>query len=254
MVMKEDSRNHSAERSSLRSQGSSTALEKLSARELAKIYCEAMSSSLREGTSSDQYAVELFRRATRQGDQEAREALQVCFRATVRHWLNQHASKDAASLLNAEEQYITHAFARFWQFTTAQQLYYVHLSEALQYLRMSLNAVILDEVRTYSHRQEDFLQDPIDPAKPQVEWNFESAEIWEFLITLLSNEREQRLAYLLFHCGLKPKEIVHLYPLEFDDMREISHVRCSIFKRFLDHLNGPPRLIPSAKPGNTSTW
>jgi len=36
-----------------------------------------------------------------------------------------------------------------------------------------------------------------------------NSELWDTLKRVLFNTREQRLAYLLFHCGLGPREIVH---------------------------------------------
>ena len=61
----------------------------------------------------------------------------------------------------------------------------------------------------------------------------ESSEVWELLKTVLSNAREQRLAYLLFHCGLKPREIVRFCPREFSDIQEIYRLRCSLMARLL---------------------
>ena len=63
--------------------------------------------------------------------------------------------------------------------------------------------------------------------------------VWERLHKNLLNVREQRLAYLLFHCGFKPGEIVHCCPQEFSDMCEIYRLRRNIIERILrnvDHL------------------
>jgi hypothetical protein len=49
---------------------------------------------------------------------------------------------------------------------------------------------------------------------------------------LASDEREQRLAYLLFYCGLKPREIVDLCPSEFDNLQEIYQSLSSLFRQF----------------------
>jgi hypothetical protein len=57
--------------------------------------------------------------------------------------------------------------------------------------------------------------------------------VWEVLQTVLSNEREQRLAYLLYHCGLKPAEIVCCCPQEWSDIHEIARLRRSILMQFL---------------------
>ncbi len=61
----------------------------------------------------------------------------------------------------------------------------------------------------------------------------ESSEVWDLLKTMLPNAREQRLAYLLYNCGLKPREIVRFCPREFSDMHEIYHLRCNLMARFL---------------------
>jgi hypothetical protein len=64
-----------------------------------------------------------------------------------------------------------------------------------------------------------------------VEDSTDSSEVWDLLKTILSNAREQRLAYLLFHCGLKPREIVHFCPKEFNDVREVYCLRRTIMER-----------------------
>ncbi len=46
---------------------------------------------------------------------------------------------------------------------------------------------------------------------------------------MLPNKREQRLAYLLFHCGLKSREIVRFCPQE----QEIYQLRRIILERVL---------------------
>ena len=48
---------------------------------------------------------------------------------------------------------------------------------------------------------------------------------------MLPDEREQRLAYLLFHCGLKPREIIHYCPQEFSSVQEIYRLHRNIIDR-----------------------
>jgi hypothetical protein len=54
----------------------------------------------------------------------------------------------------------------------------------------------------------------------------------------LPNERERRMAYLLFHCGLKPLDIVATYPQEFNDVRAIARLRLSIIELICDRYEG----------------
>ena len=59
------------------------------------------------------------------------------------------------------------------------------------------------------------------------------SEVWEILQTMLPNEREQRLTYLLYHCGLKPREIMCFYPQEWSDVQEIYRLQHNIIERLL---------------------
>jgi DNA-directed RNA polymerase specialized sigma subunit len=58
----------------------------------------------------------------------------------------------------------------------------------------------------------------------------EAQALWESIQGALSHEREQQVAYLLYNCGLTPVEIMHIFPQEFSDMREISRVRLAVIK------------------------
>ena len=73
--------------------------------------------------------------------------------------------------------------------------------------------------------------------EPCVENQLDSHEIWELLQTLLLIARERRLAYLLYHCGLGPREIVQCCPQEWTDVQEIYCLRRDIVERLLHHAN-----------------
>lgn len=183
---------------------------------------------------TDAYGVELVRRATVQADQEAWAWMQRCFSGFVLGWLCRHPSREAACYLESEENYVAQAFERFWQATTlTRRLEFHSLAAALRYLRMSLNAAIVDTLRTYSRSREVSLPEPGDPGEPYMEDVTSGSEVWEILQTMLPGEREQRVAYLLFHCGLKPRQIVHFCPQQFSDIREIYHLRRCIMERLL---------------------
>jgi hypothetical protein len=62
-----------------------------------------------------------------------------------------------------------------------------------------------------------------------------SAEIWELLQRILLNARERRLAYLLFHCGLRPWEIAHCCSREFSDVDEIHCLRRNMMEQLLTY-------------------
>src|SRR5439155_22153918 len=74
---------------------------------------------------------------------------------------------------------------------------------------------------------------PGSPGEPLMEDVTPNAEVCELLRSMLLNVREQRLAYLLFHCGLGPREIVHICSLEVSDIYEIYGLRHTIMERLL---------------------
>jgi DNA-directed RNA polymerase specialized sigma24 family protein len=189
---------------------------------------------------TETYGLELLRRATFQGDQEAWAWVQHCFGGMVRGWLRRHPKREVACRLESEENYVAQTFERFWQATAFnQRVEFSTLAAALQYLHASLNGAILDMLRAYARPGEVSLPGPGEPGEPLVEDRTDNGEVWEILQMMLSNPREQRLAYLLFHCGLKPREIIRFCPQEWNDVQEIYRLRRNIMERLLrnaDHL------------------
>jgi DNA-directed RNA polymerase specialized sigma24 family protein len=190
--------------------------------------------------STESSSVALLRCATVEDDQEAWLWVQHCFGGLVRGWLRRHPRRVAACRLESDEYYVAQAFERFWQATASKQrLEFTRLAAALRYLRASLHGAILDTLRRYARPREVSLPGPGEPGEPQAEDSTESSDVWEVLQTMLSNPREQRVAYLLFHCGLKPREIVRLCPQEWSSTGEIYGLRRTIMERLLrnaDHL------------------
>jgi len=183
---------------------------------------------------TDTYGLELLHRATFQNDQEAWAWVQHCFGGMVRGWLRRHPQREAASRLESEENYVAQAFERFWQATAFnQRVEFSTLAAALQYLRASLNGAILDMLRAYVRPGEVSLPGPGEPGELLVEDSIDDSEVWESLHMILSNPREQRVAYLLFHCGLKPREIIRFCPQEWSDVQEIYRLRRNIMERLL---------------------
>ncbi len=183
---------------------------------------------------TDIYGLELLRRATIQDNQEARSWMQQCFGGLVRGWLRRHPKREVACRLESEENYVAQAFERFWQATAFnQRVEFSTLAAALQYLRASLNGAILDMLRAYARPGEVSLPGPGEPGEPLVEESTDSSEVWQIVHMILSNPREQRLAYLLFHCGLKPREIVRFCSQEWGDVQEIYRLRRNIMERLV---------------------
>ncbi len=183
---------------------------------------------------ADIYGLELLRRATFQDNQEAWVWVQHCFGGMVRGLLRRHPQRKVACRLESDENYVAQTFERFWRaIAFNQQVQFNTLAAALQYLRASLNGAILDTLRVHARPGEISLPGPGEPGEPLVEDDTENGEIWESLQLLLINPREQRVAYLLFHCGLKPREIIRFCLQEWSDIQEIYRLRRNIMERIL---------------------
>ena len=184
--------------------------------------------------NTDEFGFALLCRATIQGDQEARVWMHRCYSATVLGWLYRHPCSTAACRLESEANYVAQAFERFWEATTlTQNVEFTTLAAALQYLWACLNGAILNTLRIYALSRELLLPEAGEPRKSRVEETTDNSEVWEILQTMLPDEREKRLAYLFFHCGLGPREIMRFCPREFSDLQEIYHLRRSMMERVL---------------------
>ncbi len=182
---------------------------------------------------NDEDVVKLLRRAIVQGDQNARAWVQQRLGEVVRGWLRHHPNKEAAFRLESEDNYVALVFEQFWRLTIDQQVECNSLATAFSYLRVSLNGAVLDMLRTYSRPKEASSPQPGFPKELPREDVPSSAGVWAFLQGMPLSIREQRLAYLLFHCGLGPKEIVRRCPQEFSDVCEINRLRRNILERLL---------------------
>ncbi len=183
------------------------------------------------------YCIELLRRATLHSDQEAWKIMQDLLSETVRGWISQHPRRAEACSLESEENYVAEAFARFYLLIIHQQMEFRQLSTALQYLRVCLNGAILNRLRAFPRPPAILSPAPFGTSEQNVAESTDNVIVWEILKETFPDAREQRLACLLFHCGLSPKKIIKIYPQEFQDVQEISRLRHTIFELLLHRLD-----------------
>ena len=196
--------------------------------------CRREIQAYRRGEPSEEvYGLELLHRALVQHDQDAWAGVQHCLSELVQGWLYGHPRREAALRWESEESYVALAFERFWQATVQRQVAFRTLAGALTYLRACLNGALLDTLRAYARPREVPLPEPGAPGEPSFEDHPDSSEMWKILQRVLPSEREQRLAYLLYHCNLKPREIVRFCQEEWPDVQEIYRLRRNILERLL---------------------
>ncbi len=183
------------------------------------------------GESLEASRLELLRRASTHGDLQAWAVFQRSLEETVLTWFHEHPGREAACRVQSERHFVALAFERLRQVVVQRQVACETLSEMLLYLRASLNGAILEMLRT--SRRPGAVSSPW----PYVEDCPDRREVWDQLQTRLSDQREQRLAYLLYHCGLKPAEIVCCCPQEWSDVHEVTRLRRIILERFMQRLS-----------------
>ena len=205
------------------SQMSLATLMEYSAREVSKYR--------RNEPSDDRYCLEILRRAVVLRSNEAWTVIVHMFSDNVRLWLTRHAHREAALRHEIEQNYVDDAFRRFWQAVTDQKLSFSSLGSALCYLRLCLHCAIMDTLRTYVRSNLETIPDHGYPNEPQVEDRYDENELWETISNVLPGERERRVAYLHFHCNLKPREIVRYCPGEFQGEKEIYRLKRNIMER-----------------------
>ena len=214
-------------------------LDEMSLTDLTEYSAREMSKYRRKEISSDQYCLEIFRRAVIERNNEAWAILQKQFSENIRLWLARHPYREMALRHEVEQSYVDDAFRRFWQAVKDQQLIFSTLASALSYLHLCLNCAIMDTLRAYSRPKEEPMPDYVHGGldEPGTEDHYHENELWETIRSLLSSEKERRLAYLLFHCNLKPREIVRYCPAEFSNEGEIYRLKRNIMERILRNVD-----------------
>src|SRR5579859_2013104 len=198
---------------------------------LANLCSKELMLHRRREPADDCYCLEIFRRAMVQHDDQAWSSVQQCFGEIVRIWVRSHTSSDIALLHDTEENYVAQTFSRFWYAVRDQRLEFATLNSALSYLHATLNGLIMDAMRVHFRSREVSFPEPGLSQEPVAEDNDDNQNLWESLRSLLTDERERRVTYLLYYCGLKPREIVSRFPTEFVDVKEVYRLNQNVIER-----------------------
>jgi hypothetical protein len=207
------------------------ALDQAALPALANLCSKELQRHRRREPADDRYCLEILRRAIVQQVDLAWSMVQQCFGQVVRTWLHSHPSSDIALLHDTEENYVAQTFSRLWYAMRDQKSSFATLNAALSYMHATLNGIVMDTTRVHLRSAEVSLPDPGFPDEPAAEEPQDGRALWESIQSLIPDEAERRLIYLLYYCGLKPREIVSRFPNEFAGVKDIYRLNQNIIDR-----------------------
>jgi hypothetical protein len=180
----------------------------------------------------DRYCLEIFYRALKKQDDRASELLVRSLRGMAIGWLRSHPRYDSAMRYESEDNYVIEAFARLWNARRDKSTNFETLGAALFYLKRSLLTAVQDTLRFYEKQMAQLAEPGTGSLdEPVAQEEDDGRELWEVIQSFLPTEREKELAYLLYHCNLKPREIMQHRPGLFSDVSEIYRLRRNIIDR-----------------------
>jgi hypothetical protein len=206
------------------------ALDQITLTTLADLCIDEIARYRSNELANDRYCLELLRRAVVEQTDQAWSLFQQCMSGTIRAWMQSHPNHEVHR--DSEEKLMARTFSHFWYAVHDQHVEFTTLPVLMCYLRATLNGILIDTRRSHWRLQrEASLPGSACSEQLAAEEPVDAQKIWKVMESLLSDARERRIAYLLYFCGLKPMEIVIRCPKEFDDVKEIYHLRCTIVEK-----------------------
>jgi len=215
-------------------------------------HCGQEVSNYHQGKVSDErYCLEIFRRALVDNDNDSWMALQEQFRGHILSWLRCHTRRQDVLLIESEQECMDDTFYRLWVWGHNHHQVLDHLEEfdahegfrslagAIKFLRTCLECQIRDNLRARARQQLLPLPEYDLPVPDNTEAEIERQELWHVIQTILTGEQEMRIIFLLYHEGLKPRDIVQRYPDEFPSAQTVY----SLTKNAMDRLKRHSAII-----------
>lgn len=212
-------------------------VERLPVDQLAQQCAEETMRYYRSETIDGRYGYQLFRRAIVLHDDHAWREVERIYRGQLERWartnrLFPQAGEEAEALANR-------ALENLWRRVDATGFAgFPNLSSILGYLQRSVHNLVIDAARMRTREQQRaealgqslasrVVPTPQGYALDQVQ----AAEIWALVREQCRNEREQRVAYCYLVLGLKPSDILALFPAVFGSTAVINATLATLLKR-----------------------
>ena len=213
----------------------------------------AIATATANGAAEDTAAsgLALFRLALEEGDQGAWEAIVSRYRNLVLDWTRR--SLRAPIPREHEADWVTRAFERFWLAVGPEGSRFRDLPAALQYLKLCVRSVVMDDVRARRAVDLEPLED-LDERRitgcpgaarsaPDVESvvfdRLGSRDLWQTILETLSGRDERLVIYLSFVQGMKPAEIATSRARDFASAADVYRIK----RNAIERLRRAPRLL-----------
>jgi hypothetical protein len=190
----------------------------------------------RQQAYDSSFCMELFRRAFKERDQEAWEAICIQYQALVLGWVKGHSG--FAATQEDAEYFVNGAFGKIALSITPEKFDgFSSLAALLNYLRLCTGTLIIDYNRMTERLQLEDLEkaDRMRSATPSLEKQVAEdtgrRQLWETVDSRLQNRKEKLVMEGLFVLDLKPRELYERHKDVFADVAEIYRVKQNVLAR-----------------------
>ena len=214
-------------------------------------YATATAPGASDETDAAAEGLLLFRNALEGGDPAAWEAIVSRYRGLVLDWVRRARRGPIPHEL--EDDWVTRTFERFWMAVGPEGSRFRDLAAALQYLKLCVRSVVLDDVRASQQAAIEPLDD-LDERRvigtpgaartaPDVESvvfdRMASRELWQAVLDSLPDADERLIAYLSFVQGMKPAEIAAQRSDRFAGAADVYRIK----RNAIDRLRRSPLIL-----------
>ena len=211
---------------------------------LDEIVRRCQDESRRKRTEETGYCFELFRRALEASDQGAWAAISTQYQALVLKWIH-----TASPGLPQEEidDLVQESLIAFWCSLTRRSIrvrkHFPHVGALLNYLQQCTRTAVIN------YRRRKQRSDRLEKELGRIHSNQLSSSfsekvalermcrdkrlqmIYDWVKTSVTDPQEKLVVHLAFRQGIRPADIVALYPAEFPEAKAVYRVQERLLKR-----------------------
>lgn len=190
--------------------------------ELAQRCASETDKFTRQQPNDPQWCFELLRRALAERDVDAFTFVYRTYEGLVLSWVRHH-SRFPLTGENAE-YFAGDAFRSFYFALVGPKFErFPTVAAVLSYLKMCVHTSIAQFLRSQERSETMPFVEGSEPSEtPDLSEAVMAAELWQHIVRLLPNERDQLLARCVFVLGLKPREICVAYRIHWSNERDVS--------------------------------